>query len=77
MCVSHLLCLVSVILFLLTTLNHANYDGMRESLQSGDWHKEISSLHVVDAWNYFLMFLIISLSAISPCFIPAPRIIFT
>ena len=58
-------------------LNHANYDGMRESLQSGDWHKEISSLHVVDAWNYFLMFLIISLSAISPCFIPAPRKIFT
>ena len=34
-------------------LNHANYDGIRESLESVDWHKEISSLHVVGAWNYF------------------------
>ena len=34
-------------------LNHANYAGMRESLESVDWHKEISSLRVVDAWNYF------------------------
>ena len=34
-------------------LYHANYDGMKESLGSIDWHNKISSLHVVDAWNYF------------------------
>ena len=37
-------------------LNHANYDGMRESLQSGDWHKK------------FLLCMLLMLGTISDVF---------
>ena len=58
-------------------LNHANYDGMRESLQSVDWHKKFLLCMLLMLGTIFLMFLTISSSAISPCFVPAPRKIFT
>ena len=58
-------------------LNHANYDGMRESLESVDWHKEILLCVLLILGTISMMFLIISSSAISPSFVPDPRKIFT
>ena len=54
-------------------LNRANYDGMRESLGSIDWHNEISSLNVVDAWNYFYGVFDNILKCNIPMFCPSSR----